>query len=137
MGAGCDLDIEPAPAASAAQALRAAPLTVRFHLDGEYKDKTCCILGLRGSLVREEPGVTRAITQALLDAAMYTAQNPDVAAASFQPYARAASLQDLQAMVDTTPTITIPSSPSMPPARDQTQFRQRTRHRASSRSVAA
>jgi NitT/TauT family transport system substrate-binding protein len=73
---------------------------VASNLDGEYKDKTCCILGLRGSLVREEPQVARAITQALLDAAMYTAQNPDVAAASFQPYApKAASLQDLQAMV--------------------------------------
>jgi sulfonate transport system substrate-binding protein len=73
---------------------------VASNLDGEYKDKTCCILGLRGSLVREEPQVARAITQALLDAAMYTAQNPDVAAASFQPYTpKAASLQDLQAMV--------------------------------------
>jgi len=73
---------------------------VASNLDGEYRDKTCCILGLRGSLVREEPQVARAITQALLDAAMYTAQNPDIAAASFQPYApKAASLQDLQAMV--------------------------------------
>jgi NitT/TauT family transport system substrate-binding protein len=55
---------------------------------------------LRGSLVREEPQVARAITQALLDAAMFTSQNPDKAAASFQPYApKTASLQELQAMV--------------------------------------
>jgi NitT/TauT family transport system substrate-binding protein len=55
---------------------------------------------LRGSLVREEPLVARAITQALLDAAMFSAQNPDQAAASFQPYApKTASLEDLQAMV--------------------------------------
>jgi NitT/TauT family transport system substrate-binding protein len=73
---------------------------VASNLDGEYKDKTCCIVGLRGSLVRDEPQVARAITQALLDAAMFTSQNPDKAAASFQPYApKAASLQDLQAMV--------------------------------------
>jgi NitT/TauT family transport system substrate-binding protein len=73
---------------------------VASNLDGEYKDKTCCIVGLRGSLVREEPQVARAITQALLDAAMFTAQNPDIAAASFQPYApKTESLQDLQAMV--------------------------------------
>ena len=46
------------------------------------------------------PNVARAITQALLDAAMFTSQNPDKAAASFQPYApKTASLQDLQAMV--------------------------------------
>jgi NitT/TauT family transport system substrate-binding protein len=73
---------------------------VASNLDGEYKDRTCCIVGLRGSLVRDEPLVARAITQALLDAAMFTAQNPDKAAASFQPYApKAASLQDLEAMV--------------------------------------
>src|SRR5437762_1619053 len=70
------------------------------NLDGEYKDKTCCIVGLRGSLVREEPQVARAITEALLDAAMFTSQNSDKAAASFKPYApKAASLEDLQAMV--------------------------------------
>ena len=40
---------------------------VASNLDGEYKDKTCCIVGLRGSLVREEPLVARAITQALLE----------------------------------------------------------------------
>jgi NitT/TauT family transport system substrate-binding protein len=44
--------------------------------------------------VREEPQVARAITQALLDAAMFTSQNPDKAAASFQPYApKTANLQ--------------------------------------------
>src|SRR5580698_2941415 len=73
---------------------------VASNLDGEYRDKSCCIVGLRGSLVREEPHVARAITQALLDAAMFTSQNPDQAAASFQPYApKNASLADLQAMV--------------------------------------
>jgi NitT/TauT family transport system substrate-binding protein len=74
--------------------------TVASNLDGEYKDKSCCIVGLRGSLVREEPLVARAITQAVLDAAMFTSQNPDKAAASFQPYApKNASLQDLEAML--------------------------------------
>jgi NitT/TauT family transport system substrate-binding protein len=73
---------------------------VASNLDGDYKDKSCCIVGLRGSLVREEPQVARAITQALLDAAMFTSQNPDKAAASFQPYApKNASIEDLQAMV--------------------------------------
>ncbi|WP_164066317.1 ABC transporter substrate-binding protein, partial [Serratia marcescens] len=72
---------------------------VASNLDGEYRDKSCCIVGLRGSLVREEPHVARAITQALLDAAMFTSQNPDKAAKSFQPYApKAASLADLEAM---------------------------------------
>ena len=73
---------------------------VASNLDGEYRDKSCCIVGLRGSLVREEPQAARAITQALLDAAMFTAQNPEKAAKSFQPYApKAATLADLEGMV--------------------------------------
>ena len=73
---------------------------VASNLDGDYKDKTCCIVGLRGSLVREEPQVARAITQALLDSAMFTSQNPEKAAKSFQPYApKNATLADLEGMV--------------------------------------
>jgi NitT/TauT family transport system substrate-binding protein len=73
---------------------------IASNLDGEYRDRACCILGLRGSLVREEPQVARAITQALLDAAMFTSQNPDKAAQSFQPYApKSASPEDLASMV--------------------------------------
>jgi NitT/TauT family transport system substrate-binding protein len=73
---------------------------VASNLDGDYNDKSCCIVGLRGSLVRNDPQVARALTQALLDAAMFTAQNPKEAAASFKPYApKAASLEDLEGMV--------------------------------------
>lgn len=73
---------------------------VASNLDGEYREKSCCILGLRGSLVREEPQIARAITQALLDAAMFTAQNATIAAQSFQPYApKAATLADIEGMV--------------------------------------
>ena len=73
---------------------------VASNLDGDYKDKTCCIVGLRGSLVRDEPDVARALTQAILDAAMFTSQHPEIAAAAFKPYApKAASLEDLEGMV--------------------------------------
>jgi NitT/TauT family transport system substrate-binding protein len=73
---------------------------VASNLDGEYRDKSCCIIGLRGSLVREEPQVARALTQALLDAAMFTSQNPEQAAKSFQPYApKAATYEDIQGMI--------------------------------------
>src|SRR6185503_5826277 len=72
---------------------------VASNLDGEYRDKSCCIVGIRGSLIRGEPQVARALTQALLDAAMFTSQNPDKAAKSFQPYApKTATLADLEAM---------------------------------------
>jgi NitT/TauT family transport system substrate-binding protein len=73
---------------------------VASNLDGEYRERVCCIVGLRGSLVRDEPQVGRAITQALLDSAMFTAENPSQAAKSFQPYApKNASLEDLEGMI--------------------------------------
>jgi NitT/TauT family transport system substrate-binding protein len=73
---------------------------VASNLDGEYRDMTCCILGLRGSLVRNDPQVARALTQAILDSAMFVSQNPELAAKSFQPYApKAATLADLERMV--------------------------------------
>jgi NitT/TauT family transport system substrate-binding protein len=73
---------------------------IASNLDGDYADKSCCIVGLRGSLVREDPHAARALTQALLDAAMFTSQNPEKAAKSFAPYApKAATLADLEGMV--------------------------------------
>lgn len=73
---------------------------VGSNLDGPYRDISCCIVGVRGSLIRQEPLVARALTQSLLDAAMFASQNPDKAAAAFQPYApKAATLEDLLAMV--------------------------------------
>jgi NitT/TauT family transport system substrate-binding protein len=73
---------------------------IASNLDGEYRDKACCILGVRGSLARNEPQVARALTQAILDAAMFISQNPELAAKSFQPYApKAATLADLERMV--------------------------------------
>jgi NitT/TauT family transport system substrate-binding protein len=73
---------------------------VASNLDGDYRERVCCIVGLRGSLVREEPQVGRALTQALLDAAMFTAENPSIAAKSFQPYApKTASLEDIEGMI--------------------------------------
>lgn len=72
---------------------------IASNLDGEYQNRVCCILGLRGSLVRDEPAVGRALTQALLDAAAFTAHNPTEAAKSFQPYApKQATLADLEGM---------------------------------------
>ncbi len=73
---------------------------IASNLDGEYRDRSCCILGLSGSLVRDQPKVAHALTQAVLDAAMFTSQHPDLAAKAFAPYApKDATFDDLQAMV--------------------------------------
>ena len=73
---------------------------VGSNLDGIYKDASCCVVGVRGSLLRDEPVTARALTQALLDAAHFTAQNPDKAYKSFLPFApKTATDDDILAMV--------------------------------------
>lgn len=56
------------------------------NLAGEYANTTCCVLGLRGSLVRDKPEIARAITQAIVDAQQWTADHPAETAEIFAPY---------------------------------------------------
>lgn len=56
------------------------------NLKGEYANLTCCVLGLRGSLVRDNPNVARAITQAIVDAQQWTAEHPEETAKIFAPF---------------------------------------------------
>ncbi|MFU9137447.1 ABC transporter substrate-binding protein [Erwinia tasmaniensis] len=56
------------------------------NLNGEYRNLTCCVLGLRGSLVRDNPAVARSITQAIVDAQQWTADHPAETAKIFAPY---------------------------------------------------
>jgi NitT/TauT family transport system substrate-binding protein len=70
------------------------------NLDGIYRNVSCCIVGARGSLIRDEPQVARALTQALLDAADFSAKNPEKAAKSFLPYApKIVTEEDLVALI--------------------------------------
>ncbi len=52
-----------------AQAVPDTLTEIATNLTGEYANRTCCIVGIRGSLVRDEPAIARALTQSLLDAA--------------------------------------------------------------------
>jgi NitT/TauT family transport system substrate-binding protein len=63
------------------------------NLSGEYAHRTCCVLGIRGSLVRDERDVATALVQALLGAQQWVAANPDDAAEVFAPYAKAPTAQ--------------------------------------------
>ena len=57
------------------------------NLAGEYAKRTCCIVGVRGSLLRDDKPTAASIALALLDAAEYAAQNPAEAAATYAPFA--------------------------------------------------
>lgn len=62
---------------------------VANNLTGEYAHRTCCVLGIRGTLIRQEKPAAVALVQALLEAQEWVAANPDAAAQVFAPHAKA------------------------------------------------
>lgn len=69
------------------------------NMKGEWAHIACCVIGLRGSLIRDEPKVAAAVTRAILEAGAWLACNPDEAGEIFKPYAPKASIEDLAAMI--------------------------------------
>jgi NitT/TauT family transport system substrate-binding protein len=61
-------------------------LEVANNLSGEYAHRACCVLGVRGALIRDDRPTAGALTQALLDAQEYVAANPDESAELFAQY---------------------------------------------------
>jgi NitT/TauT family transport system substrate-binding protein len=72
---------------------------VSNNLCGEYANRVCCVLGVRGSLIRNDRATAQALTQALLEATEWTANNPAQAAAIFAPNAPGANVEQLTAML--------------------------------------
>ena len=72
---------------------------VATNLDGEYAHRACCVLGVRGSLIRDDKPAAAAITEAVLEAQEFVFAHPDEAAAIFAPYAPAAKPEQLAAML--------------------------------------
>jgi NitT/TauT family transport system substrate-binding protein len=69
---------------------------IASNLSAEYAHRTCCIVGVRGSLIRDDKRTAASIALALLDAAEFAAQNPTEAAATYGPFvAGKVSLDDL------------------------------------------
>ncbi|KAA2211929.1 ABC transporter substrate-binding protein [Teichococcus oryzae] len=69
-------------------------LEVATNLSGEWADRACCILGISGGLVKEEPKTARALTQALIEAQQVSAHHPEVAVDAFLTYAPASVKRD-------------------------------------------
>jgi NitT/TauT family transport system substrate-binding protein len=72
---------------------------VSNNLCGEYQNRVCCVLGVRGTLVRKDKASAQALTQALLDATEWTANHPADAASIFAPYVPQADVGQLTAML--------------------------------------
>ncbi|BAS00258.1 ABC-type nitrate/sulfonate/bicarbonate transport systems [Blastochloris viridis] len=72
---------------------------IASNLSGDYANLTCCVLGIRASLLREDRAVAAALTAASLEAAAHVAANPDDAAAVFAPYTPKVPVGELAAML--------------------------------------
>jgi NitT/TauT family transport system substrate-binding protein len=72
---------------------------VATNLDGEYAHRSCCVLGVRGSLIRDDKPAAAALTEAIVEAQEFVFAHPDEAAAIFAPYAPAAKPEQLAAML--------------------------------------
>lgn len=72
---------------------------VASNLDGEYAHRACCVLGVRGSLVRGDRAAAAAVTEAILEAQEFVHANPDEAAAIFAPYSPIAKPDQLAEML--------------------------------------
>lgn len=70
------------------------------NLSGEYANRTCCVLAIRGSLVRDEKAVATALTRAVLEAGDHVGHDPADAAAVFSAYGGKGSVEDLTAMLN-------------------------------------
>jgi NitT/TauT family transport system substrate-binding protein len=59
---------------------------VSSNLTGEYEHRVCCIIGVRGSLLREDKAAAASIVRALIDAAEFAHHNPAEAAETYLPF---------------------------------------------------
>lgn len=72
---------------------------VTNNLADEFANRTCCVLGIRGSLVRDERPVAAAITAALMEAQAWVAENPDGAAEIFAGVSKVATAEQLASIL--------------------------------------
>ena len=71
---------------------------IATNLSDGFADRTCCVLAIRGSLVRNELPVAAALTRSILEAADRVASDPADAAAVYSGYGGKGSVEDLAAM---------------------------------------
>ncbi|MEL6062165.1 MULTISPECIES: ABC transporter substrate-binding protein [unclassified Methylobacterium] len=72
---------------------------IATNLSGAYADRTCCIVAVRGSLIRDERPVAAALTRAILEGGHLVHHEPEAAARAFSGYGGKGSVEDLAAML--------------------------------------
>jgi NitT/TauT family transport system substrate-binding protein len=72
---------------------------VATNLSEEYQERVCCVLGIRGSLLRDDKPTAAALTRAVLEAQHVTSSDPEAAAKVFLQYSPNSKAEDLVAML--------------------------------------
>jgi NitT/TauT family transport system substrate-binding protein len=72
---------------------------VTNNLADDFANRACCVVAIRGSLVRDERPVAAAITAALMEAQEWVAENPDGAAKIFASFTKVATADQLASML--------------------------------------
>ncbi|MFT4041128.1 MAG: hypothetical protein QM692_23305, partial [Thermomicrobiales bacterium] len=73
---------------------------IATNMTGEYAHRTCCIVGIRGSLVRDEFDVASGLTKALIAGGEIVGKDPAVGAAAFAKYGGQGSVEQLTEMLE-------------------------------------
>jgi NitT/TauT family transport system substrate-binding protein len=69
------------------------------NLENGYENLACCVLGIRGSLIRSDKPVAAAITRAVIEAAQWASENPEESGEIYAPYAPKQRAADLAKML--------------------------------------
>jgi NitT/TauT family transport system substrate-binding protein len=74
-------------------------IEVTNNLQNGYDNLACCVLGIRGSLIRNDRPTAAAITRSLIEAAAWAADHPAEAGAIYAPFAPKQRAEDLAKML--------------------------------------
>ncbi len=69
------------------------------NICGEFATRTCCVVGVRGSLLRDNRPAAKALTTALIEAQHAVYADPRAAAEAYAPYAPKFPVEELEAML--------------------------------------
>nr|WP_294548125.1 ABC transporter substrate-binding protein [uncultured Rhodopila sp.] len=75
-------------------------IEVTNNLENGYENLSCCVLGIRGSLIRSDRPVAAALTRAVIEAAQWASEHQAESGAIYAPFAPKQRPEDLAKMLD-------------------------------------
>lgn len=94
------------------QKTQADLVEIATNLSGEYREKVCCVLGVRGSLIEKDRATAAALSRAIIEASDWVAQHPE-AAAEICTSVSTASVADMAVMLRTLTHAHHPAGPDL------------------------